>query len=677
MTKSTLARFTASYLLDARPDQLDLRDREFQPGLQHLPANFPALADWQSFLPRYLQQNMVLDQGQNGACTGFALAALIQYSRARLSGEFELVSPRMLYHLARFYDEFPGENYQGSSCRGVLKAWHRHGVCRREFWPYTLSSTGQVADYEAPQGDWANDALTRRLGVYYRVNQRAITDIQAALCQAGVVLASAHIHKGWNQVASPSSASRQLDNWNQLPRIPGHTKSLGGHAFAILGYTAHGFIIQNSWGSAWGWLGLAILPYEDWLSHAIDTWVFSLAPAKAPEPSVQKTPNFFSLGLSGPGYQRKKSLTSSSLPAISEDAASQFLLINRRDGQLQQLLLQYRDASAAAQQVICDLPDYWFQHFALAQTELRLALIFLEGLDDQANLLTRVQKLSPEFLEAGIYPLFITQDNTLSSQLQQQFMQTLSQTHPAHSRAQIQNLQLKQLQMSHLPALWLELQHSANLAQQTRPGHSLYELSLKLRLLQKKHPGRGLSLHVIGQGSGVYLMQRWLDLQSTTPLKIRSVQLLAPSCHFDFAAMHWPDFSKLTRKPSCDWQLYVCDQRTEQQQYLATAYDGKLSQVFTHGLELSNGQFYTAWFSEWQARDKLFFAAQSINTGVTPAWFKKAWLALQDIQKQRQHQRNAQSGIHLVSVKQKHHLADLICQPEIWQTLLKQIQLKL
>ena len=30
------------------------------------------------------------------------------------------VSPAMLYELARLYDEWPGEDYEGSSCRGAL-----------------------------------------------------------------------------------------------------------------------------------------------------------------------------------------------------------------------------------------------------------------------------------------------------------------------------------------------------------------------------------------------------------------------------------------------------------------------------------------------------------------------------------------------------------------------------
>ena len=35
----------------------------------------------------------------------------------------------MFYELAKLYDEWPGQDYEGSSCRGALKGWHKHGVC--------------------------------------------------------------------------------------------------------------------------------------------------------------------------------------------------------------------------------------------------------------------------------------------------------------------------------------------------------------------------------------------------------------------------------------------------------------------------------------------------------------------------------------------------------------------
>lgn len=41
----------------------------------------------------------------------------------------------MLYHLAKLYDEFAGEDDAGSSLRGALKGWFHHGVLPEERWP--------------------------------------------------------------------------------------------------------------------------------------------------------------------------------------------------------------------------------------------------------------------------------------------------------------------------------------------------------------------------------------------------------------------------------------------------------------------------------------------------------------------------------------------------------------
>ena len=47
------------------------------------------------------------------------------------------VSPFMLYSMARRYDEFPGDSQvdAGSSLRGAMKGWYKHGACADALWP--------------------------------------------------------------------------------------------------------------------------------------------------------------------------------------------------------------------------------------------------------------------------------------------------------------------------------------------------------------------------------------------------------------------------------------------------------------------------------------------------------------------------------------------------------------
>ena len=75
--------------LDARPDRLDFRDLPYRPPARALP---PRLSRPTTRSPitcgDYAAANLVRDQGEEGACTGFGLAAVVQYLfwvRGRLS----------------------------------------------------------------------------------------------------------------------------------------------------------------------------------------------------------------------------------------------------------------------------------------------------------------------------------------------------------------------------------------------------------------------------------------------------------------------------------------------------------------------------------------------------------------------------------------------------------------
>ena len=70
---------TPAMKLDARPDRIDLRDRMYQPPLRNLVPQYPSAAIVERFFPLYAEHDMVLDQGHEGACTGFGLAAMVNY----------------------------------------------------------------------------------------------------------------------------------------------------------------------------------------------------------------------------------------------------------------------------------------------------------------------------------------------------------------------------------------------------------------------------------------------------------------------------------------------------------------------------------------------------------------------------------------------------------------------
>jgi hypothetical protein len=53
----------------------------------------------------------ILNQGQEGACTGLGLATVANYllRRRKIVSDPKPVSARMLYEMARRYDEWPGK----------------------------------------------------------------------------------------------------------------------------------------------------------------------------------------------------------------------------------------------------------------------------------------------------------------------------------------------------------------------------------------------------------------------------------------------------------------------------------------------------------------------------------------------------------------------------------------
>ena len=235
---------------DARPDTMDFRDRMFVPTLIHVP---PARR-----LEEYLDHDPpILDQGEEGACTGFGLAAVAHHLLGVRGQDHDAtrLSPRMFYEMAKRYDEWEGEDYSGSSARGAMKGWHKHGVCSEPLWPH---------DPDTPDprltAARADNAAERPLGAYFRVNHKDLVAMHAALAEVGILFAAAAVHQGWYRVGSDGL-------------VPFDGRRVGGHAFAIVGYDQDGFWIQNSWGPDWGRDGFCFLSYSDWLENGMDVWV--------------------------------------------------------------------------------------------------------------------------------------------------------------------------------------------------------------------------------------------------------------------------------------------------------------------------------------------------------------------------------------------------------------------
>ncbi|MFN3544082.1 MAG: C1 family peptidase [Thiobacillus sp.] len=531
---------------DARPDRIDLRDRVYQPRLVSLPPRWPQLESIDQHLPDYARA-LVLDQGEEGACTGFGLAAMINFLQWKQNGYqtrgLRTVSPRMLYHLARLYDEWPGEDYEGSSCRGAMKGWHRHGVCSEALWPYR-NSRGKIA-FIPPKAGWETDAASRPLGAYYRIDKRSLSDMQAAIYEVGAIYCSANVHKGWF-----------LDKTDEPVILTMQTKPVGAHAFAIVGYTEDGFVVQNSWGPDWGYHGFALLAYEDWVRHGTDAWVavlgapmrtaaspvaFSTRPLQAASPAAggagRRT-------VPGEGFRYQND----AVRPLDEAAAYLHSLVLGNNGRPINRLIVAENAARAAEIVCVDQPAAWFD--ALPDDAPRKLAIYVHGgLNSEADSLTRIRMMAPYFRENGLYPLFVTwktgpleslrsiledsarevfrgQPEMRDEGVADRIRQALAEARDRSIEVACENLLVK--------PLWSEMKQNAAAA--AFDGGGLALLARHLRTLSGKTPG--LEIHLAGHSAGAIVLGHLLPLLDKQ-LDLASLTLFAPACTVDFANRHY------------------------------------------------------------------------------------------------------------------------------------------
>ena len=551
-------------MFDARADRLDLRDRPYAPRVVNLPPEFPAPALVTAHLKNYIdpKAERILDQGQEGACTGFGLAAVINYLFWARDGHGVNVSPRMVYHLAKFYDEWPGEDYSGSSCRGALKGWHKHGVCSRELWPYTVRAKAEKKEtFEPPKDGWDADAVTRPLGVYYRIDKRSVVDLQAALVEIGAIYVSADVHSGWEL----SGAKTAFADYQSLPeiRFGSATKVSGGHAFAIVGYTATGFVVQNSWGPRWGQSGFAIMTYADWVANGTDAWTVSLgvpiAPGKAAAPL--RSPRAYAgasggliAALAGAGTALPDSPTGKDYwKPLDPATALERMVVMGNNGMPINRLVECGSAAEAVAQVTRVNPQTFFATQPAGAVR-RLALYAHGGLNTEEESIVRTRILAPYFAENGIYPLFITWKSG-AGEIIENILQDRAQevgTDQPFSAGALDKLKEAALdtwdraiellaQNLGAKSIWSEMKQNAQLG--TQPGNALSLLAAELAALRQvvEAQGEQFELHLIGHSAGSIVLGHLLDLLAKASVKqtLASCSLFAPACTVAFANDHY------------------------------------------------------------------------------------------------------------------------------------------
>jgi len=478
--------------------------------------DFPDNRDW-IYRPALVNLKSVVDcpegllirnQGKEGACTGFALAAAIEIlknenlNQGQKQGDERFkCSVRMLYEMAQRHDEWAGEAYSGSSLRGVLHGWKHMGVCEEKDWKF-YRSPGRAGHLTV---DRAKKARLNTIGAYYRLRPE-ITDMHAALNEVGVVIVSARLHAGWRSCKGPKIEKQTF------------VKGDGGHAFAIVGYNAAGFWVQNSWGKNWGKEGVALWSYADWIENVMDAWVFRLA---LPTPSIFGLQPLQSR-IRDYGQTQNSKETSPPAPPKRREIAGHFVHLD--EGKFLNKGRYWSDFQDV-QETVKRLGERHYKH---------VVMFAHGGLNSATDCAASIAQLKSVFKANEIYPYHILYDTGIAREMKQLIEY---QDQCAAIRCQ-QNPERHDQTMAYLcrrtgQMLWRELHNNARAAfAPDTPGVEV--LKSFLDLLLHRESGEMTRFHLIGYSTGALLIGHILRALMRYRVRIDSVSLLAPACSHAF-----------------------------------------------------------------------------------------------------------------------------------------------
>jgi len=183
----------------------------------------------------------IRDTGPEGTTVGFSIAYAMQAALKAQTGQQVTLSARGLYELAKQYDEWPGESYEGTSLLGGLKAAKTIGAYLESDWPYSEKKGPPAAKPS------------------YRVVSfdpvKGIDGIISALKQRRVVIAQVRVTEDFAEAGKDGKVvirSRQ-------------SGGIGSKGVCIVGYDPDSaeFRFANDWGASWGHQGFGLIRDTD------------------------------------------------------------------------------------------------------------------------------------------------------------------------------------------------------------------------------------------------------------------------------------------------------------------------------------------------------------------------------------------------------------------------------
>ena len=130
---------------------------------------------------------------------------------------------------------------EGTSLKTALDVARKFGVVRDTYLPFASGKLygGQAKTFYAT-------AALRKILAYFNLGTN-LSNWRSWLANNGPIMVRLDVDSTWDDA---SFTDGNLDTYN-----PATTR--GGHAVALVGYTADRFIVRNSWGTGWGDKGFA------------------------------------------------------------------------------------------------------------------------------------------------------------------------------------------------------------------------------------------------------------------------------------------------------------------------------------------------------------------------------------------------------------------------------------
>ncbi len=156
-----------------------------------------------------------LDQGREGACVGFSVSHEAAARPVEVQGITDATA-QALYKRAQLLDEWPGEDYAGTSILAGVKAAQERAWYTEYRWAFSVEELALAVGYKGP-------AI---IGVNW-----------------------------YNDMYNPNANGQIWPTGNLV----------GGHAILVRGYSKKYkmFLLRNSWGKWWGKEGDCYLSYQD------------------------------------------------------------------------------------------------------------------------------------------------------------------------------------------------------------------------------------------------------------------------------------------------------------------------------------------------------------------------------------------------------------------------------